>query len=273
MRTFVVLAAAATIAGCGSPPDPDAQRAGDVELSTRAINRALGAETLFISMGVIATNMPANVNASALYQRVMNETNGCANATLSGTSLDIDFGTGCVLASTNVVYQGSLHADVSVPAQGQILVATTLNLVVDGGQPLSGTVNITTSDGTTYTYSAGLTFGGVVVSAPNLQVGIANYGATFNVLSGMLMGATGVYALTVTGVHQRFAGCYADDGQLEIMAPTMGMTAALDEFWNFMSQVPQNGIVNVGLSADDMSPKMISLPARMGCPTGVTASM
>ncbi|MGZ7086934.1 MAG: hypothetical protein ACXVIH_11450, partial [Ilumatobacteraceae bacterium] len=88
MSKLWILAAAVCVAGCGSAPNPSLARAGDVELTTRAVDRAMGAATLFVSMGVIAPNMPADVNASALYQRVMNETNGCAIPTRTNATLD-----------------------------------------------------------------------------------------------------------------------------------------------------------------------------------------
>jgi hypothetical protein len=262
MRKLGILVAAVCIAGCGSSaPDPAVARGADVELTTRAIDRALGAGTLFVSMGVIAPNMPADVNASALYQRVMTETNGCAVPTRTGTTLDVDLSAGCTLASTNVVYGGSLHAEVSKPATSTILIQATLDLLVDGSQPLTGTLFIQTIDGSTFTYQAGLTLGGVLVSVPNLRAGIASFGATFDA-TGTLTGKTGMYTLTISGVHQRFAGCYADDGTVEIAAPMMGMTPALDEVWTFASDAPQTGNVAVGTNT-------VKLPARTGCPTSM----
>lgn len=260
------------LAGCGSPPDPALARAGDVELSTRAMDRALGAATLFLGMGQIAPNMPADINASALYQRVMNETNGCATATRTGASLDVDLGAGCTLASTNVVYAGSMHVDVTKPGTSQIQIAVTFDLLVDMGQSLTGTLNINTTDGTSFTFGAGLTFDGVIITTPMLAVGIADFGAAWNA-TGTIKGKSGMYTLTATGVHQRFAGCYPDDGYLEIEAAAMGMTAAIDEFWIFSSTTPQNGNAQVGVSATDTAARNLALPSRMGCPAGANASM
>jgi len=263
-----VLWAAALVAGCGSSsPDPHTARAADVELATRAVDRALGAATLFVSMGVIAPGMGPDVNAGALHQRVLSETNNCAAAAISGTTLDIDLSAGCTLASTNVVYKGSIHAEVSQPATGTIQIQATLDLVVDGAQPLGGTVFLTTSDGNTFTYQAGLTMGAVTVSAPNLRAGIAAFGAQFDIMQGTLTGASGMYTIDAMGLHQRFGGCYADDGYLHLSAAMMGMTPALEEYWLFSSPVPQTGQVAVGTSPTDSAPKVFSLPKRMGCPT------
>jgi hypothetical protein len=258
------------LAGCGSPPDPALARAGDIELSTRAMDRALGAGTLFLGMGQIAPNMPADINAAAIYQRIMNETNGCAMTVRTGASLDVDLGAGCTLASTNVVYAGTMHADVTKPATSQIVISVMLNITVDNGQPLTGTLNITTTDGTSFTFGAGLTFNGVIISTPMLAVGIADYGAAWDA-TGTIKGTSGMFTLTATGVHQRFAGCYPDDGYLEISAPAVGMTLAIDEFWLFSSSTPQDGNAQVGVSAADTAARNVPLPGRMGCPAGANA--
>jgi hypothetical protein len=246
------------LAACGSAPDPDVARGGDVELATRALNRGFGASTLLITMGVIDPTQTPETIAAALYQRVLSETNSCAMATRNGAALDVDLGAGCTLASTNVIYGGTLHTEVS-KSGSTVLVSSTLSLTVDGGQPLTGLFSFQTSDGNTFTFGADLMLGGIEVTAPDLRGSSSDFGAQLDA-TGTLVGATGSYMLTATGVHQRFTGCYPDDGQVEITA------APLDEFWSFASDTPQDGKASVGLSTTDNAPKTIVLPARPACP-------
>jgi hypothetical protein len=249
------------LAGCGSPPNPAVDRGADVELALRGVNRALGAATLYVSMGVIATNMQPENIASALSVRVRSETNGCGVPTVSGTTLDVDLQQGCTLASTNIVYTGSLHT--TVIQSNDVIVSSDLDLVVDG-QPLTGSLAIETSDGNTFSYGADLQFGAVHVTTPNLSAGIASFGAQFDAQSSTIVGKTGTYGFTATGVHQRFGGCYPDDGVAEISAPM------LDEFWTFASDAPQTGNVAVSEGSASATASTIALPARTGCPSGPT---
>ena len=247
MRRIVLLAI--SIAGCGSaPPDPDTARAIDVELATRAINRAFGAATLWVSQGVIVTAADPMTIATALSQRVTSQSNHCAIPTQTGAMIHVDMTAGCTLASADSLYTGTIDATVSKLASGDVLVSSTIDLFVDGGSELTGMFTVDTPDGAMYTYGAQLNFGAVQVTTPFLRAGIADFGAAVDSM-GMLTGGSGMYTINGMAVNQRFFGCYPFDGQFELTG------GGVDEFWNFTSTTPQDGAI---------TPRQPSVPNLIG---------
>src|SRR3954471_21356070 len=128
---ITVLVLAAAVAGCGSPPDPGPHRGGDGEASQRGMTYAFGAATLYVSSGLIAPPAPPENIASALAIRVKSETNDCANVTQTGPVVDVEL-PGCTLASTGIVYSGTIHTTVSKTTE--VLASSEYDFVV-AGQP------------------------------------------------------------------------------------------------------------------------------------------
>ncbi len=247
-------------AGCGSSAvDPNVDRLSDLEAALRGIDRAVGVTTAFVFTGIVDTTQPAETIASAIGQRFMSETGGCATVTIAGTMVDVDLGGGCTLASTNQVYKGTVHAEAQKPT-GEVVIPLTLTLTVDA-QPLTGSLEISTTDGNVFSYKSDLTVNTVVhVVTPVLQAGIGAFGSSIDVM-GTIVGksvptAPGLTLMT-TGVHQRFAGCYPDDGIAVISA------AMVNETITFASDTPQTGNVMV---ASGITPIVSTLPTRPGCP-------
>jgi hypothetical protein len=112
---------------------------------------------------------------------------------------------------------------------------------------LSGQFAVSTPDGNVFSYAAdGLTLDGTSVTAPLLDAGIAAGGATLDGDHATVGGTPFLLA----AVHQRFAGCYPDDG---------GATLDMLEV-DFASETPQTGHVMLSTGAG------ATLPTRAGCP-------
>jgi hypothetical protein len=124
-------------------------------------------------------------------------------------------------------------------------VLLTLAATVDG-QPLAGSVTVATSNGNSFSYAATLTLAGTSVDAPLLHAGVVAGGATLDAPNATANGAP----LALAAVHQRFAGCYPDDGVATLR--TLGVT--------FASDTPQTGTVTLSTK------KTAQLPKRTGCP-------
>jgi hypothetical protein len=233
--------------GCGGGSDPNATTLHDLETSTRALNRAVGIQTAFITTGNIDTGATTMIIANAILNRVQSEALGCVMATVSGATLHADFGSGCALATASTHVGGTVDVEVDTDptTPGGIVITLTLATTVDG-QSLGGSFAVSTPDGNSFSYAGTLTLDGTTVTAPLITAGIAEGGAT---LDGMHATANGV-ALTLTALHERFAACYPDDGAA--MLGTLGVT--------FADDTPQTG--SVTLSTNNGA----KLPKRSGCP-------
>jgi hypothetical protein len=246
LPSFIALVVVTLAAGCGAGSDPNAAALHDVEAATRALDRAVGIQTAFITSGNIDTGATTAIIASAILNRVQSEGAGCVTATASDNTVHADFGGGCALATASMHAGGTVDVDVESDKVTGVVATFTLAVTVDGA-PLAGTFATSTTDGNSFTYASdGLTLDGTTATAPLLTAGIAESGATLSADHASANGA----ALVLDAVHERFAGCYPDEG-----TATRGVLAV-----TFASDTPQTG--NVALSTG----KSASLPTRSGCP-------
>lgn len=245
LALFVTLVAA----GCGGSSNPNARPLHDVEAATRALNRALGIQSAFVTSGNIDTGATTTIIANALVNRVMSEAAGCVTtAPTTDNTMHADFGASCALATAGMHVGGTVDGRVNPdPATNGVIVTLTLNVTVDGGAPLTGDILISTPDGNVFTWASdGLTLDGTTMTAPLATGGIASMGATIDVDHGTANGAP----LILAAVHELFFGCYPDDG-----AATLDMLEV-----DFASDTPQSGHVMLSTGAG------ATLPARAGCP-------
>ena len=243
---FVAAAVTIAAAGCGAESDPNAAALHDVEAATRALDRAVGIQTAFITAGNIDTGATTAIIASALLNRVQSEGAGCVTATASDNTVHADFGAGCALATASMHAGGTVDVDVESDKATGVVATFTLADHRRRRAPRRH-VGGTTTDGNSFTYASdGLTLDGTTATAPLATAGIAEGGATLSAGHATANGA----ALVLDAVHQRFAGCFPDEG-----TATLGALAV-----TFASDTPQTG--NVALSTG----KSASLPARSGCP-------
>lgn len=248
LPSFAAFVVAVTLAaaGCGATSDANAPALHDVEAATRALDRAVGIQTAFITAGNIDTGATTTLIASALLNRVQSEGAGCVTATASDNTVHADFGASCALATASMHAGGTVDVDVESDKATGVVVTFTLAVTVDGA-PLAGTFAASTSDGNIFSYASdGLTLAGTTATAPLLTAGIAESGASLSADHATANGA----ALVIDAVHERFAACYPDEG-----TATLGALGV-----SFASDTPQTG--NVALSTG----KSTSLPARSGCP-------
>jgi len=244
IASVVVVTLAA--AGCGAGSDPNAAALHDVEAATRALDRAVGIQTAFLTAGNVDTGATTTIIANALLNRVQSEGAGCVTATASANTVHADFGGGCALATASMHAGGTIDVDVESDKVTGVVATFTLAVTVDGAA-VDGTFAATTTDGNSFTYgSDGLTLDGTTATAPLLTAGIADSGAALSAGHATANGA----ALVLDAVHERFAGCYPDEG-----TATLGALAV-----NFASDTPQTGTVALATG------KSASLPARSGCP-------
>ncbi|MDB4965709.1 MAG: hypothetical protein JWN44_1398 [Myxococcales bacterium] len=251
-RALVALVVAAGLAagagGCGSSSAPDAQALHDVEGAVRAVNRAIGVHTAFMTVGNVDTGATPEIIATSLWGRVMAEASGCVTATHTGATVHADFAADCMLATASMRAGGSVDIVVEPEATGGRRATMTLQLTVDG-ELLAGDFVVSTPNGQSFTFSAdALTLGATTVTVPLVKAGIAGGGATMDALNATA-GAAGA-GFSMTAVHQRFAGCYADEGVATLGAVTV----------TFSSVTPQTGAVQLAAGRSG------TLPPRTGCP-------
>jgi hypothetical protein len=243
------LALLATLAAaCGSTTDPNAKPLHDVEAATRAIDRALGIQTAFVTQGNIDTGATTTIIANAILNRVQSEGAGCVTASATDNTVHADFGASCALATASMHIGGTVDVRVDPDAvTGGVTVTLTLAVTVDDGAALAGNLVVSTPDGTTFSYATdGLTLDGTLVTAPLVNAGISAGGATFDADHATAGGVPLLFA----AVHERFAACYPDAG-----ATTLDVLEV-----DFASDTPQTGAVMLSTGAG------ATLPKRAGCP-------
>jgi hypothetical protein len=252
LGAVAALAACVAAAGCGASSDPNGEKLHDVEAAVRAIDRALGLQTAFITVGNFDTGATVENNATGLWGRVMTEASGCVTATHAGATVHATFATDCMLATASMRAGGTVDIVVDDDPAGGRHALFTVALTVDG-QALAGDFEVATPTGQSFTYATtGLTLAGTTVVAPLVKAGIAGGGATLDAANATA-GATPATAATpfaLAAVHQRFGACYPDEGTASL--GTLPVT--------FSSVTPQSGAVTLagGNSA--------TLPTRTGCP-------
>ena len=235
----------ALAAGCGAPADPNGKTLHDLEAATRALDRAVGVQTAFVTTGNIDTGATPAIIAAAILNRVQSEAAGCVMATASDATVHADFGAGCALATASMHAGGSVDATVAPDPAGGVDVTLALAVTVDG-EALAGSFVVTTPNGNAFGYAGTLTLDGTTVTTPLLNAGIAAGGATVDAAHATANGS----ALTLAALHERFAACYPDGGSATL--GTLGVT--------FASDTPQTGSVTLSTT------KTSTLPARAGCP-------
>lgn len=247
MKQLLALAAVA-VAGCGPGANPNAMALHDVEAATRALDRAVGLSTAFVTVGNIDTGATPAIIAAAIVNRVQSEAAGCVAAAASDNTVHADFGAGCALATASMHAGGTVDVDVEPDmTTGGVTITLSFAVTVDG-EALAGGLAVATESGNSFSYASdgGLTLDGTTATAPLLTAGISAGGATLTAAHATANGG----ALVLAAVHERFAACYPDDGEATLGA--LGVT--------FASDTPQTGAVTLSTGAS------ATLPLRAGCP-------
>jgi hypothetical protein len=248
VKRLFALAALAAVAGCGPGSNPNAKPLHDLEAATRALDRAIGLSTAFVTVGNVDTGATPAIIAAALVNRVQSEAAGCVTASATDATVHAELQAGCMLATASMHAGGVVDADVAPDmTTGGVTIGFALTGVTVDGEPLDGSFTVSTPNGNSFTYASdGLTVDGTTATAPLLTAGIAGGGGTLDAAHAT---ANGV-ALVLAAVHERFAACYPDEGVATL--GTLGVT--------FASDTPQTGAITLSTGAT------ATLPARAGCP-------
>jgi hypothetical protein len=251
-----LLLVAALVVGCEDGPGNDAQqpRIDDAEAALRAVNRAIGFSTAFLGIGVVDTRADESTIALAIYQHFKAQTGNCAMATPTTNQVSVDLGMGCTLANASFIAGGTAEATVVKPSPMPLNIEFALNLSVDT-QTLTGTLDANTENGDSWTYGIDASMSGASARLPFFTAGIASGGTQIGG-SGTFTGrATSMVDLT--GLHQRFDGCYPDEGTLRMR------DGGVDLLITFAGTTPRTGQVTLRQNGAD---RTVTLPARNNCP-------
>lgn len=209
-------------------------------------------------------------NAASVKARAMTAVS-CPGASVSldqaSNTVTVDFGTACLLPNLGTV-SGQVSATVSKPAAMTVRVSFYFTNLSVNGRALTGTLVVTTSNGTTYSATANLSSGGktLVLDSATFTLDSGGKGVTISG-TGTVDSGAGAQAVTFNSVHHLFDGCYADSGTI-VLSKTVtgrsGKTATVSETITFSSTTPSTGQVQIQIGTT--SPATTTLPAYGTCP-------
>src|SRR5439155_15580766 len=133
--------------------DPNLAGLVGVEAAVRAVDRAVGVQTAFITVGNVDTGATPDIIATSLWGRVMTEASGCVTATHAAATVHADFAPDCMLATASMRAGGSVEIVIEPEATGGRKATFTLALTIDGGDALAGDFVVSTPTGQSFTYS------------------------------------------------------------------------------------------------------------------------
>jgi hypothetical protein len=221
---------------------------------------AVLADSFFAFDPTIDPAVDALNNAQRIQMRMLEQLTGgdgglCGKVSLSGTTVTVDFGTGCRLLS-KINVSGNASARVTANA-GTITVLLTFTALKLNGKSLDGTTSFATSTGTSFTVNADLTAAGLKLGATDFVVrGIP--GSIILDSGSMTATKLGVTTtLTFFTVAWKPLECYPNSGSVRIKLGPVVQTFVFD------AQTPQTGVVTV---KSGMKSVKRSLPAYGNCP-------
>jgi hypothetical protein len=245
----------------------EARDAADRGTDPTTLAAAKGVTELFVAEDpTIDPAATPEVNADNVFNNLKSSTVPCAGAMIAHaantTTVSVDFGAGCSLPVGTL--GGKASATLSKMAATTTVAFTFTQLTVNG-YTFSGTLSASTTTGTSYTLAADLSQGTNHVTF--------NGTATLDMtLKGVTLDGTGTSgtnnAITLSGVHHLFGGCYADKGTITLVTTTRsigGKSIMVTKKLVFDATTPKTGKVTVTINGV-MS--MLSLPAYGACPTG-----
>ncbi len=163
-------------------------------------------------------------NATAVQGQAMVALNGCGSATLSGTTVTVDFGMGCTLKNGTVA-SGSISVGVTQSGT-MISLAVTMTMLKVNGQSLDGTLTMNTSNATSFT-----TIGSVTTSDGTFNANLTLSGTATSIgISGTLEESSGTVksGYTFTFVVWNRADCYPNSGAVKIQRGAVMSTITFD---------------------------------------------
>jgi hypothetical protein len=253
MKKAVVLAV--VLAGCGGndpngdPVDTDAEVTATAQHGSIAgiIGSAKGISSLFVAEDpTLDPTKSAGQNTGAIAAQLMSAAGSCGSVmyVTGQVMVSVNFGAGCSLPPLGNL-SGSVTAKVT-SMNGVTVLLTFSNLGVDG-QTLNGTLSLATADGTTFTYRANLNDGSVKVLFDGTLALDGAGGVTADGTGSIDTGATPI-DLTITGLHHKFGGCYADAGTIsesKMVRSLKGNMVMISDAIAFDAQTPSTGMATI----------------------------
>ena len=172
----------------------------------------------------------------------------CGSVTLSGTTVTASFGPapGCTLPN-NTKISGTIAVGITKSAS-MITIAMTMTSAIVNGLALDGTVQLATTNGTTFTLSGNFTSGTTTYSSSGLTfsgtTGVISVDGTF----GITTSATTTY--TFSALTWKIGDCYPDGGSLAIKSGLVTMTITFD------ASTPTSGNVTVTVGKKSVTEKL-----------------
>jgi hypothetical protein len=174
----------------------------------------------------------------------------CGSVTLNGTTVTANFGSGCMFG--NIAVAGTITVGVTKNGSSISLAVAFMGVTVNG-EPLSGTATFTTSNGTTFTLTANITWQKTTYTAQSFTVTGAPGQIT---LDGALGLGDAVSSYTFAGVVWKQGDCYPSAGTLTIKK------GLLTETVTFTAATATTGVVSVTIGKKMVMGK---LPAYGSC--------
>jgi hypothetical protein len=258
-RCFAILSLL-TVAACGGSSSTSSDTPEEMDAFQRGGGHATGlqelgqtADALFNFDPTIDVTATAGANAQAIRSHVTQNLSGCGMVALSGTSVSVNFGSGCQINKNAI--SGSLTASVS-KSGGTVSVSLVLtNLIVDG-KGLDGTATFATTNGSSFEVTANLMIGGERVTAQGLTISGNTGMFTMNGAASVISDGI-TTSLTFNQVAYTSGDCYPSGGALVIMK------ALITETITFSPASASSGTVSVTIGRR-MSTK--TLPSYGSCP-------
>jgi hypothetical protein len=198
-------------------------RGADSQNSLQAL--AIAADSLFSFDPTVDPTLDSATNADRIFHNVRDNlgstdggfpddagTTGCGMVSLNGTTVTVNFGTGCTLRSGANI-SGSASVGVSVAAGTASLTLTFTQLTVNG-KLIDGTATWTTTNGSTFTINANVAAGTTTYTAAGLTLTGAPGSITIDGMVGISMGDTST-TMIYTGVQWNRGDCYPTAGSVK----------------------------------------------------------
>jgi hypothetical protein len=164
----------------------------------------------------------------------------------------VDLAGGCTLSTAGFVAGGTATATVR-PSPSPLDIHFDYQLTADG-QMVTGTLDANSAPGSTYLYGVNAKTS-ATLAMPAFTAGIAGGGVQISG-SGTLTGKK-TSMVNVNAVHQRFDGCYPDEGSVRVQDTGVDFTVTFD------NGTPSSGQATLNENGAD---RTVTLPKRTGCP-------
>jgi hypothetical protein len=227
---------------------------------------AVAADSLFSFDPTVDPTQSSATNADRIFHNIRDNlgstdggfpddagTTGCGTVSLTGTTVSVDFGTGCTLRSGATI-SGSASVGVAVASGTATLTLTFTQLDVNG-RVIDGTGTWSTSNGSTFTATVNISAGGTTYSASGFTItgtaGTITLDGTLTVTAG-----DASTTMVLTGVMWNRGDCYPSSGTVKATRGLISTTTT------FTSASATSGKVSVKVGAKTVT---ICLPAYGTC--------